>query len=146
MTQRNFSYAAERDMRGDLSVTTVEGLDIAGRCFALELSTGKRSNGIITSSAYVYEKTDFGRTMDLFGDYRKTLAKSAAKMRATEKNLIAIHEQALDALPAALIEAQAFTAAKVAREAAQKPARECSAAEADALMENPNYVGHPMHY
>lgn len=133
----NFSYEVTRNARDGAEVKTVEGLGIEGRAFALELCTSKDSRGGIRASAYVYEVKDGCITMDLFGDYRKTIATSPG--RATEKALIALHEKALESFPAALLEAEAHTRKKVAKEVSQRYTPGPIASDF-------NHPSHPMHY
>lgn len=145
----NFSYTTRKNMSDGTEVRTVEGLDIPGRTFALTLTTSKSGRGGISAIASVAEHKDGFITMDLFGDYRATLATSPS--RATEKALIGLHEKALDTFAEHIAKATAHTLAKVAKSEKQEAeakarAESFTASQASAAMEDSNYVGHASHY
>lgn len=140
----NFSYTIDRNMRDGLTVTTVEGLDIPGRRFALTMTTRKSSRGGISAVASVAEHKDGFITMDLFGDYRATLATSPA--RATEKALVGLHGNALDTFAEHIAKATAHTLAKLAKESKGDNSASFTNAQAEAAMQDNNYAGHASHY
>lgn len=159
----NFSFTTKREMGGKLSVITIEPLFIERRNFCIELRTCKGNRGI-ASRCYVFEHTSHNtRTMDLFGDYSATILQNATA-RATEKTLLALHQQALETFAEHVKKATAHTLAKAEKAAKEKaeyderikakqawpfpPAADSAEAKqaAAAAMDDFNYVGSPAHY
>ena len=100
-----YTTTVKRRMAGDLCAETL--IPMHGRR-ELHITTFKRSNGGVTSAAQCVEVSADRRTTSfaIFSDYRRTLAHDP-KMRATEKNIRALHEQALKLADEALAEAKA---------------------------------------
>lgn len=95
-----FGWAAESSMVIDESRNRV-----------LEFHTGKRSSGVVTTTASVVIVDGDIKTMEIFGDFHKVLARS--KFRATSKTIEGFHVMNVEQhLLAVLEEAKAFYAAK----------------------------------
>lgn len=125
--------------RDGTEIKTYASLNIPGTDYRLTLCTSKCA-GLLRSIASVATHADGFVTMDLFGDYRATLAQSTA--RATAKAMAALHADALKSLQAHIELATAHTLAKEAKaEAARSDVADVELALSDA-----NYVGSPMHY
>lgn len=68
----------------------------------LVLATLKRHDGLIAHASVCVERDEGSyttRTSAVFEDYSRTLYKAPQGTRATEKNLRALHNQALEVLP-----------------------------------------------
>jgi hypothetical protein len=86
----------------------------------LRLNTSKREQhgraAGVSTYASVHKVDGPFITMDLFGDFSKTVALDASA-RSTEKTVTLVHAQALGQLDAILAEVKAYYAAKDAKEA-----------------------------
>lgn len=106
-------YKIKRDYRGNIAAESIFKFE-GGKWIVI--TSNKMCSGGLWSHAQVCEIEQDGvfhvRKFEMFGDFRKQVAMKPA--RCTEKNIRALHEEAIAQIEQIKAEASAFYAMKVA--------------------------------
>lgn len=111
----SYEIKIKQSAYGKKASTTIElpgvkpfGADKPGYKAVLSIDTYKGSSGIGTFASVTADYPDGSRVRVMFSDYMKRLYKAPAGTRATEKNLVAIQNEALKNADAIVADAVAF--------------------------------------